>query len=165
MSANFASFFESAPARRNYFQLLRSTNHRHQRRHVSPQVVAAKKPARVTDPLLSSPDILNNQRNLSAGRFARFALNSKTGFKKGIVRRRKRPGSSPRHRPIAVRLARRRSDNHTRVDEPRTVQRKNIFQYQLTRISARSIVVPLHIETDHTITFSQKSFRPAAEPT
>jgi glycosyltransferase involved in cell wall biosynthesis len=54
--------------------------HRHQRRHVSPQVETAEVPTRAPHPRTGSPHVLHDQRDVMASRLARFALDAKAGI-------------------------------------------------------------------------------------
>src|SRR5882672_2816495 len=145
-------------------ELLPRSRNRHQRRNVPPQVIASEMPPSSPDPSLRPADVLDNQWNVSAGRFAGLALNSEAGLEERVIRRRKGLRFLPRHGAIAVRLAGRRSHDYRSTFELRTVKREYILNHELPGIPASSIVVSLNVKAYHIETFSQESFGPSAKP-
>src|SRR6266576_6583397 len=61
MRTHFSCFVVSAPILAVHFG--RTNGYRHQRRNVSPQVIASEVPLSSSDPFLCTADVLDNQRD------------------------------------------------------------------------------------------------------
>src|SRR6266404_7628866 len=145
-------------------EFLPRSRNRHQRRNIAPKVIATKVPASSPDPSLRTADVLDNQRDVSAGRFAGLALNPEANFEERVIRWRQGLRLLPRHGTIRIRLTWGRSNNHRSVFELRAVEREYILNHELPGIPACSVVMPLNVKAHHIETFSQESFSPSAKP-
>ena len=73
------------------------------------------------------------------------------------------PCALPRHRAIAVGLARRRGDDQRGVLELRAVQRQHVLDDKLRGIAMLAVLMPLDVEADDIVALGQQALGPAAE--
>jgi hypothetical protein len=71
----------------------------------------------------------------------------------------------PWHGHVAVLLARRGGDDQRSALELRAVQRANVSDNELRRVSLIAVFMPLDVETNHVIAFGKQAVSPAAEAT
>jgi hypothetical protein len=135
---------------------------RQQRRNVSPQIEAPELPASSANVGLCAADVFDHQGNEPASRFDGLPLNPEARLEQRIVRGRQRLRALPRHRPIAVRLAGRRSDDQRRILELRAVDREHVLQDELRRVLVLAVGVALDIEADDFIAGLKQTFSPAS---
>ena len=133
----------------------------HQRRYVAPKVKAAKVPARPTDPWLGTAHVLDHHWDMVTGSERGFALNAETLVEQPIERdqffarrigpdrRSLRLREFPRHRHVAVLLARRGGDDNPRILELRAVQRGDILKQKLPLVSLIAVGMFFNIDADH----------------
>src|SRR5258708_22635067 len=145
-------------------KFLRGSGHRHQRRHIAPEVEASKIPPGTPDPLLRPAHVLDYQRDEMTCRFDGLALDAKARLEKGIVRWRQGLRTRPGHRSIAVCLAGRASNNQSSILELPAVKHEHLLQHELRWIASGAVVVPLEVEADHLPAFCEQALGPAAEP-
>src|SRR5690606_13531158 len=122
--------------------------HRHQCGNVAPQVIGAVVPSSSPDPLLRALDVLDDHWDVAPGGIDRLTLDSEARLEQTIVGRWQGLRTLPRHRPIAVLLARRARDDQMRIAELSTVDREHVLQHELRWIAVIAVDMLLDVEAD-----------------
>src|SRR6185312_6806052 len=137
-------------------------------------MVTPEVPTRATNPRDGAADILDDQRDIPAGRVARLALKTETGVEQRKLFRqqcgigpdlcRERLRSGPGHRRITKKLARRARHNQRNVLELRAVKSEHVLDHKLRRIAMLAVDMLLDVKPDNVEALGEQARCPASEP-
>src|SRR5882757_1270561 len=120
-------------------------------------------PASAADPLLSATDVLDDHWNMAPSGRGCLALDPKTRLEKRVVRRRQSLSTLPRHRPIAVALARRGRHDQRRILELPAVQHQHVLYDELRGIAMFAVHMLHIVKADDVIAFGEQTFGPTTK--